>query len=70
MSSRTISLGRLPEVRFGDVVQVQAIRTNTPNDLDVLLFNSAGFEDYRAEVVNGESTSPEELLAVRIVWFG
>ncbi len=53
-----------PEIRFGDVVQVQAIRTNTPNDLDVLLFNSAGFEDYRAEVVNGESTSPEELLAV------
>lgn len=53
-----------PEVRFGDVVQVQAIRTNTPNDLDVLLFNSAGFEDYRARVVTGESTSPEELLAV------
>lgn len=53
-----------PEVRFGDVVQVQAIRTNTPNDLDVLLFNSAGFEDYRAQVVTGESTSPEELLAV------
>jgi hypothetical protein len=53
-----------PDVRFGDVVQVQAIRTNTPNDLDVLLFNSAGFEDYRAQVVNGESTSPDELLAV------
>ena len=53
-----------PEVRFGDVVQVQAIRTNTPNDLDVLLFNSAGFEDFRAQVVNGESTSPVELLAV------
>ena len=53
-----------PEVRFGDVVQVQAIRTNAPNDLDVLLFNSAGFEDFRAQVVNGESTSPEELLAV------
>ncbi len=53
-----------PEVRFGDVVQVQAIRTNAPNDLDVLLFNSAGFEDFRAQVVNEESTSPEELLAV------
>jgi len=53
-----------PEVRFGDVVQVQAIRTNTPNDLDILLFNTAGFGDYRDEVVNGESTSPEELLAV------
>jgi len=53
-----------PEVRFGDVIQVQAIRTNEPNDLDILLFNSAGFEDYRAQVVNGESTSPEELLAV------
>jgi hypothetical protein len=53
-----------PEVRFGDVVQVQAIRTNTPNDLDVLLFNSAGFEDYRANVVSGESTAPVELMAV------
>ena len=53
-----------PEVRFGDVVQVQAIRTNTPNDLDILLFNTAGFGDYRDQVVSGESTSPEELLAV------
>jgi PGF-CTERM protein len=52
-----------PELKIGDEVRVQAIRTDTPNDLDVLLYNNSEFENYRNEVVNNETTSPSELLA-------
>jgi hypothetical protein len=53
-----------PDLQFGDTLRVQAIRTDTPNDLDILLFNSSGFQSYRNEVVNNESSSPNELMAV------
>ena len=52
-----------PDLRIGDEVRVQAIRTDSPNDLDVLLYNNSEFENYRNEVVNNETTSPSELLA-------
>tara|TARA_B100000683_G_scaffold228474_1_gene228427 strand:+ start:1703 stop:4582 length:2880 start_codon:yes stop_codon:yes gene_type:complete len=52
-----------PELKIGDEIRVQAIRTDTPNDLDVLLYNNSEFENYRNEVVNNETTSPSELLA-------
>jgi hypothetical protein len=53
-----------PNLNFGDTLRVQAIRTDVPNDLDILLFNATEFELYRNEVVNNESSSPEELMAV------
>jgi len=52
-----------PELNIGDEVRVQAIRTDAPNDLDVLLYNNSEFENYRNEVVNNQTTSPSELLA-------
>lgn len=52
-----------PDLKIGDEIRVQAIRTDVPNDLDILLFNSSEFENYRMEVVNNETTSPSELLA-------
>ena len=52
-----------PELKIGDEVRVQAIRTDAPNDLDVLLYNNSEFENYRNEIVNNETTSPSELLA-------
>lgn len=52
-----------PDLKLGDVLRVQAIRTDDPNDLDILLFNATEFEHYRAEVVNNETTTPSELLA-------
>ena len=53
-----------PDLNFGDTLRVQAIRTDVPNDLDILLFNATEFELYRNEVVNNISSSPEELMAV------
>nr|AIF21295.1 hypothetical protein [uncultured marine group II/III euryarchaeote KM3_99_A09] len=53
-----------PNLQFGDTLRVQAIRTDTPNDLDILLFNSSEFQSYRNEVVNNDSSSPSELMAV------
>ena len=53
-----------PNLNFGDTLRVQAIRTDVPNDLDILLFNATEFELYRNEVVNNVSSSPEELMAV------
>ena len=53
-----------PNLNFGDTLRVQAIRTDVPNDLDILLFNATEFELYRNEVVNNESSSPEELMVV------
>ena len=52
-----------PELKIGDEVRVQAIRTDVPNDLDVLLYNNSEFENYRNEIVNNQTTSPSELLA-------
>ena len=52
-----------PELKIGDEVRVQAIRTDAPNDLDILLYNNSEFENYRNEIVNNETTSPSELLA-------
>ena len=52
-----------PELKIGDEVRVQAIRTDAPNDLDILLYNNTEFENYRNEIVNNETTSPSELLA-------
>ena len=52
-----------PDMKIGDEVRVQAIRTDAPNDLDVLLYNNSEFENYRNEIVNNETTSPSELLA-------
>jgi hypothetical protein len=52
-----------PELKIGDEIRIQAIRTDAPNDLDVLLYNNSEFEKYRNEVVNNETTSPSELLA-------
>ena len=54
-----------PDLQFGDTLRVQAIRTDSPNDLDILLFNSSEFQSYRNEVVNNESSSPDELMAVQ-----
>ena len=53
-----------PDLNLGDEIRVQVIRTNEPNDLDILLYNSSEFENYRNEVVNNETSSPSELLAV------
>ena len=36
-----------PNVKFGDEIRVQAVRTDAPNDLDVLMFNADAFEEYR-----------------------
>jgi hypothetical protein len=52
-----------PDLKIGDEVRVQAIRTDAPNDLDVLLYNNSEFENYRNEIVNNETSSPSELLA-------
>lgn len=52
-----------PNVKFGDEIRVQAVRTDTPNDLDVLMFNAEAFEEYRLGVADGSGSSPEELLA-------
>ncbi|MGB0365352.1 MAG: hypothetical protein ACPGJD_04745 [Candidatus Poseidoniaceae archaeon] len=52
-----------PNVKFGDEIRVQAVRTDTPNDLDVLMFNANAFEEYRLGVADGTGSSPEELLA-------
>ena len=52
-----------PNVKFGDEIRVQAVRTDAPNDLDVLMFNADTFEEYRLGVADGTGSSPEELLA-------
>lgn len=52
-----------PNVKFGDEIRVQAVRTDAPNDLDVLMFNADAFEEYRMGVVDGSGSLPEELLA-------
>lgn len=52
-----------PNVKFGDEIRVQAVRTDAPNDLDVLMFNADAFEEYRLGVADGSGSSPEELLA-------
>ena len=52
-----------PNVKFGDEIRVQAVRTDVPNDLDVLMFNADAFEEYRLGVADGSGSSPEELLA-------
>lgn len=52
-----------PNVKFGDEIRVQAVRTDAPNDLDVLMFNADAFEEYRLGVADGTGSSPEELLA-------
>ena len=41
-----------PELKIGDEVRVQAIRTDAPNDLYILLYNNTEFENYRNEIVN------------------
>ena len=52
-----------PNVKFGDEIRVQAVRTDAPNDLDVLMFNADAFEEYRLGVADGSGSSPQELLA-------
>jgi hypothetical protein len=52
-----------PNVKFGDEIRVQAVRTDSPNDLDVMMFNADAFEEYRLGVADGSGSSPEELLA-------
>ena len=52
-----------PNVKFGDEIRVQAVRTDAPNDLDVLMFNADAFEEYRLGVADGTGSSPVELLA-------
>ena len=52
-----------PNVKFGDEIRVQAVRTDAPNDLDVMMFNANAFEEYRLGVADGSGSSPEELLA-------
>ena len=52
-----------PNLKFGDEIRVQAVRTDAPNDLDVLMFNADAFEEYRLGVADGTGSSPEELLA-------
>ncbi len=52
-----------PDVKFGDEIRVQAVRTDSPNDLDVLMFNAEAFEEYRLGVADGSGSSPDELLA-------
>ena len=52
-----------PNVKFGDEIRVQAVRTDAPNDLDVLMFNADAFEEYRLGVADGTGSSPEEILA-------
>ena len=52
-----------PDVKFGDEIRVQAVRTDAPNDLDVLMFNADAFEEYRLGVADGTGSSPDELLA-------
>ena len=52
-----------PNVKFGDEIRVQAVRTDAPNDLDVLMFNADAFEEYRLGVADGSGSSPDEILA-------
>lgn len=52
-----------PDVKFGDEIRVQSVRTDAPNDLDVLMFNADAFEEYRLGVADGTGSSPDELLA-------
>jgi len=52
-----------PNLKFGDEIRVQAVRTDAPNDLDVMMFNANAFEEYRLGVADGSGSSPEELLA-------
>ena len=54
-----------PEFSIGDTLRAQAIRTNVPNDLDILLLNNSEFNTYREMVVDNGSESPEEILAVQ-----
>ncbi|HIC23569.1 MAG TPA: hypothetical protein EYO84_09095, partial [Planctomycetes bacterium] len=52
--------------RIGDKLHLQAIRTDTPNDLDILLYNDTAFQNYRQRIIEGNSSvaQPEELMAV------
>ena len=52
-----------PNLKIGDEIRMQAVRTDSPNDLDILLFNTAEFEEYRLGVIEGTGSTPDELLA-------
>ncbi|MGY8746125.1 MAG: hypothetical protein ACKVG2_06180, partial [Candidatus Poseidoniales archaeon] len=59
------------DVRPGEVIRAHAIRTYSPNDLDVLLYNESEFEVYKEYIRNnsaGTRESPSELLKKEDCW--
>jgi len=59
------------DVRPGEVIRAHAIRTYSPNDLDVLLYNESEFEVYKEYIRNnsaGTRETPSELLKKEDCW--
>ncbi|MBD37732.1 MAG: hypothetical protein CMB10_01680 [Euryarchaeota archaeon] len=59
------------DVRPGEVIRAHAIRTYSPNDLDVLLYNESEFEVYKEYIRNnsaGTREIPSELLKKEDCW--
>ena len=59
------------DVRPGEVIRAHAIRTYSPNDLDVLLYNESEFEVYKEYIRNnsaGTRDLPSELLKKEDCW--
>ena len=59
------------DVRPGEVIRAHAIRTYSPNDLDVLLYNESEFEVYKEYIRNnsaGTRELPSELLKKEDCW--
>ena len=55
-----------PNVKFGDEIRVQAVRTDAPNDLDVLMFNADAFEEYRLGVADDLEVHQKKFLHRKI----
>lgn len=54
------------DVSLNDRITATAIRTESPNDLDILLYNESMFLAYRERIIgNDTEVEPEEILAVR-----
>lgn len=59
------------DVRPGETIRAHAIRTETPNDLDVLLYNESEFEIYKEYIRNnsaGTRAIPDELMKKEDCW--
>ena len=59
------------DVRPGETIRAHAIRTEVPNDLDVLLYNESEFEIYKEYIRNnsaGTRAIPDELMKKEDCW--